>query len=78
MTDKTRACVENRIGAGGAQAVAEALMVNQTVTQINLMREFRSDGAEVTREWTDVARACVDNLMGDESARALAEALKVN
>ena len=35
-TDVTRALVDNEIGTEGARAVAEALKVNQLVTQIVL------------------------------------------
>ena len=72
------ACVDNRIGADGVQAIAEALRVNQTVAQIDLKSMCRSDDGEHAWDCTDLSRACVGNKIGVEGARVLAEALKRN
>ena len=50
-----RGGVENHIGVEGARAVAEALKVNQTVTQVHLGGTCQSGSGEHTCASTDVA-----------------------
>ena len=72
------ACVENRIGAEGARAMADALMVNQTLINIYLSGKNRVGGCESAMRRTDLTRARVGNQLGDDGARALAEAMLMN
>src|SRR5215475_4840976 len=73
--------IDNSIGDEGGKALAEALKVNSTLTQLNLscMSSF-CGWIYVCILWFDLADNLwiIDNSIGDEGGKALAEALKVN
>ncbi|XP_011270823.1 hypothetical protein CAOG_09090 [Capsaspora owczarzaki ATCC 30864] len=74
----------NRIGEAGAQAIAEALKMNTTLTQLDLqLNQIGDEGAQAIAEalranttltWLKLSY----NQIGDAGAQAIAEALKVN
>ena len=76
---------DNSIGDAGAAAIAEALKINKTVTNINLSSALCAarDRAECggARGGVGAARKLMgapDNSIGDAGAAAIAEALKIN
>ncbi|KJE96478.1 hypothetical protein, variant [Capsaspora owczarzaki ATCC 30864] len=75
---------DNRIGDAGAQAIAEALTVNKTLSGIHLSNDQISNaGATALAEALKVNETLtnlhlVKNHIGDAGAQALGEALEVN
>ncbi|KJE95243.1 hypothetical protein, variant 2 [Capsaspora owczarzaki ATCC 30864] len=73
-----------QVGDAGAQAIAEALKVNMTITQVDLWQnQIGEVGARALAETLKVNEtvtwiAIWDNQIGDAGASAIAEALKVN
>ncbi|KJE97551.1 hypothetical protein CAOG_09082 [Capsaspora owczarzaki ATCC 30864] len=85
MTERQRELLDgNRIGNAGAQAIAVALKVNTTLTQLDLWsNQIGDEGAQAIAEalranttltWLKLSY----NQIGDAGAQAIAEALKVD
>ena len=58
--------------------MADALKVNQTMTQIDLRGTCWSGNGVDTWEWTDMARAFLVNRIGAKGAWTMARALEIN
>ena len=76
--DVTRARAGNQLGDDGARAVAEAMLVNRTMTDVLLGGTCGSSDVSNTLQRTEVAMSCEGNSIGQLGARAVAEALWVN
>ena len=70
-------CLDNKIGDDGARALAEALEVNSTLTNLHLRSACCFFHHDMRVSSHSMMRCCLGSNIGDR-ARALAAALKVN